>query len=93
MAFGVLGMSQIFHCYNSKLEGSLVSKKLFSNRFLNLSAALTLFIVVFLVLTPAGYLFGMTTLNLNQFAISLLLSFLVVPLCELLKLIKRTVLK
>lgn len=93
MAFAVLGISQIFHCYNSKLEGSLVSKKLFSNRFLNLSAALTLFIVIFLVLTPAGYLFGMTTLNLNQFAISLLLSFLVVPLCELLKLIKRTVLK
>ena len=93
MAFAVLGISQIFHCYNSKLEGSLVSKKLFSNRFLNLSAALTLFIVIFLVLTPAGYLFGMTTLNLNQFAISLLLSFLVVPLCELLKIIKRTVLK
>lgn len=93
MAFAVLGISQIFHCYNSKLEGSLVSKKLFSNRFLNLSAALTLFIVIFLVLTPAGYLFGMTTLNLNQFAISLLLSFLIVPLCELLKLIKRTVLK
>ena len=93
MAFAVLGISQIFHCYNSKLEGSLVSKKLFSNRFLNLSAALTLFIVIFLVLTPAGYLFGMTTLSLNQFAISLLLSFLIVPLCELLKLIKRTVLK
>ena len=93
MAFAVLGISQIIHCYNSKLEGSLVSKKLFSNRFLNLSAALTLFIVIFLVLSPAGYLFGMTTLNLNQFAISLLLSFLVVPLCELLKLIKRTVLK
>ena len=93
MAFAVLGISQIFHCYNSKLEGSLVSKKLFSNRFLNLSAALTLFIVIFLVLTPAGYLFGMTTLNLNQLAISLLLSFLIVPLCELLKLIKRTVLK
>ena len=80
MAFAVLGISQIFHCYNSKLEGSLVSKKLFSNRFLNLSAALTLFIVIFLVLTPAGYLFGMTTLSLNQFAISLLLSFLIVPL-------------
>ena len=93
MAFAVLGISQIFHCYNSKLEGSLVRKKLFSNRFLNLSAALTLFIVIFLVLTPAGYLFGMTTLSLNQFAISLLLSFLIVPLCDLLKLIKRTVLK
>lgn len=93
MAFAVLGISQIFHCYNSKLEGSLVSKNLFSNRFLNLSAVLTLFIVIFLVLTPAGYLFGMTTLTFKQLAISFLLSFLIVPLCELLKLIKRTVLK
>lgn len=93
MAFAVLGISQIFHCYNSKLEGSLLSKNLFSNRFLNLSAALTLFIVIFLVLTPAGYVFGMTTLTFNQLAVSLLLSFLIVPLCELLKLIKRIVLK
>lgn len=93
MAFAVLGISQIFHCYNSKLEGSLLSKNLFSNRFLNLSAALTMFIVIFLVLTPAGYVFGMTTLTFNQLAVSLLLSFLIVPLCELLKLIKRIVLK
>lgn len=93
MAFAVLSISQIFHCYNSKLEGSLLSKNLFSNRFLNLSAALTLFIVIFLVLTPAGYVFGMTTLTFNQLAVSLLLSFLIVPLCELLKLIKRIVLK
>ncbi|MGN0492040.1 MAG: HAD-IC family P-type ATPase, partial [Acutalibacteraceae bacterium] len=93
MAFAVLGMSQIFHCYNNRLEGSLISKSLFSNRFLNLSAALTLFIVIFLALTPAGYLFGMTILTFKQFAVSLLLSFLIVPLCELLKLIKRTVLK
>ena len=89
MAFAVLGMSQIFHCYNSKLEGTLISKKLFSNRFLNLAAALTLFIIIFLVLTPAGYVFGMTTLTFKQFALSLLLSFLIVPMCEVIKLVKR----
>ena len=33
MAFAVLGMSQIFHCFNSKLEGTLINKRLFSNRF------------------------------------------------------------
>lgn len=93
MAFAVLGMSQIFHCYNSRFEGSLISKKLFSNRFLNFSAVLTLFIIVFLVLTPAGYLFGMTTLSFKQFALSLLLSFLIVPICELIKLVKRIILK
>ena len=93
MAFAVLGMSQIFLCYTSKLEGTLISQKLFSNRFLNFAAALTLFIMVFLVLTPAGYVFGMTTLTLKQFALSLLLSFLIVPLCEIIKLVKRIVSK
>ena len=93
MAFAVLGMSQIFHCFNSKLEGTLINKRLFSNRFLNFAAALTLFIIIFLVLTPAGYLFGMTTLSFGQFMLSLLLSFLILPLCEVIKLVKRIILK
>lgn len=93
MAFAVLGMSQIFHCYNSKLEASVINKQLFSNGILNFSAVLTLFIIIFLVLTPAGYVFGMTTLKINQFALTLLFSFLIVPLCEIIKLIKRIVLK
>ena len=93
MAFAVLGMSQIFHCFNSKLEGTLINKRLFSNRFLNFAAALTLFVIIFLVLTPAGYLFGMTTLSFGQFMLSLLLSFLILPLCEVIKLVKRIILK
>ena len=93
MAFAVLGMSQIFHCFNSKLEGTLINKRLFSNRFLNFAAALTLFVIIFLVLTPAGYLFGMTTLSFGQFMLSLLLSFLILPLCEAIKLVKRIILK
>ena len=93
MAFAVIGMSQIFHCFNSKLEGSLINKHLFSNRFLNFSAALTLFIVAFLALTPAGYVFGMTPLTFGQFMLSLLLSFLIVPLCEIIKLVKRIFIK
>lgn len=93
MAFAVLGMSQIFHCFNSKLEGSLINKRLFSNRFLNFAAALTLFVIIFLVLTPAGYLFGMTTLSFGQFMLSLLFSFLILPLCEIIKLVKRIIMK
>lgn len=93
MAFAVLGMSQIFHCFNSKLEGTLISKQLFSNGFLNFSAVITLFIIIFLVLTPAGYVFGMTTLTFGRFMLSLLFSFLIIPLSETIKLVKRIVLK
>ena len=93
MAFAVLGMSQIFHCFNSKLEGTLISKQLFSNGFLNFSAVITLFIIISLVLSPAGYVFGMTTLTFGQFMLSLLFSFLIIPLSETIKLVKRIVLK
>lgn len=86
MSFGVLSMSQIFHCYNNKFTGSVINRKLFSNRFMNLSSALILFIIVFLMFTPAGRLFGMTVLTFKQFSVVFGLSFLVVPLCEILKL-------
>ena len=89
MAFGVLGMSEIFHCYNNRLDGTLFSKRIFANRFLNLSAILTLFILIFLMLTPAGYVFGMTVISAKQFFICLLLAFAIVPVTELIKLVNK----
>lgn len=89
MAFGVLGMSEIFHCYNNRLDGTLFGKRIFANRFLNLSAILTLFILIFLMLTPAGYVFGMTVISGKQFFICLLLAFAIVPVTELIKLVNK----
>ena len=89
MAFGVLGMSEIFHCYNNRLDGTLFSKRIFANRFLNLSAILTLFILIFLMLTPAGYVFGMTVISLKQFLICLLLAFVIVPVTEIIKIVLK----
>ena len=89
MAFGVLGMSEIFHCYNNRLDGTLFGKHIFANRFLNLSAILTLFILIFLMLTPAGYVFGMTVISFKQFIICLLLAFAIVPVTELIKLVNK----
>ena len=89
MAFGVLGMSEIFHCYNNRLDGTLFGKRIFANRFLNLSAILTLFILIFLMLTPAGHVFGMTVISAKQFFICLLLAFAIVPVTELIKLVNK----
>lgn len=86
MAFGTLGMSEIFHCYNVRLDGTVFSKEIFSNKFLNYSAVLSLFIIVFIMLTPAGMAFGMTTVSLKQLLISLALAILIVPVAEGLKL-------
>lgn len=56
---------------------------------MNFSAVLALFIVIFLLLTPAGYVFGMTVLSFKQFMLCVMLSVLVIPFCEILKLIKH----
>ena len=87
MAFAVLGISQIFHCFNHKFEGTLFNKRIFENKFMNYSVILTLFILIFLVLTPAGFVFGLRILNFGQFIVCLLLSISVIPVFELLKIL------
>ena len=89
MAFGVLGLSEIFHCYNHKTGGSVINKALFSNRFMNFSAAATIVILLLFILTPVGKVFGLTSLDFGQFALCVLLAFLIVPVSEILKLLKR----
>ena len=85
MAFVTLGISQLLHCFNSKLEGSIFKLEVFSNRFMNLSVFATAFIIIFLAFTPVGFIFGLTILKLWQFIVSFLLALLIVPLCEFLK--------
>ncbi len=91
-AFAVLGMSQIFHCFNCKFEGSIIGKKLFSNGFMNLSAVVTIFIIIFLLTTPAGYVFGLSALNFGQFAVCFGLAISVIPAVEIFKLLQKFVL-
>lgn len=88
-AFAVLGLSQILHCFNCKFEGRIRFKKLFSNSFMNYSVIITTFIIMFLVLTPAGALFGLETLNFLQFIICLGISFTIIPFTELVKAITK----
>ncbi|MBR7132853.1 MAG: cation-transporting P-type ATPase [Clostridia bacterium] len=86
MAFATLGISQIFHCINNKFSGTIFNKAIFSNRFMNYAVGITLFIILFLIFTPAGFVFGLTILSFKQFVICLLLSLCIFPVTELLKL-------
>ncbi len=85
MAFTTLGIAQILHCLNNKYEGTLFGKKLFDNKFMNYAVILTVFIVLFLVFTPAGSLFGLTTLSFGQFVTALLLALVIIPVTEITK--------
>ena len=91
MAFITLGIAQLFHCYNSKLDGTVFTKEVFSNRFMNLSVFTTAFIMIFLVFTPVGFIFGLTMLKLWQFAVAFLLAALIIPLSEALKQIYKKI--
>ncbi len=91
MAFLTLGVSQLLHCFNSKLEGSIFNKELFSNRFMNFSVFTTAFIIIFLVFTPVGFIFGLTMLEFWQFIVAMALAVLVIPMSEILKLISKNI--
>ncbi len=92
MAFSTLSLVQIFHSYNMKSQGSLIHTDFKSNKFMNFTSVLVLMISVFLVLTPAGALFGLRTLSFGKFLISLGLAVLIIPIGEVKKIaIKKIV--
>lgn len=91
MAFAALGLMQIFHCYNNKFEGSVFQKEIFSNNLLNFSSAVAIFIILFLIFTPAGYVFGLEMLNISRFGLVLLFAILIIPFSELIKYIAKRI--
>ncbi len=93
MAFATLSMVQIFHSYNLKTHDSLIKADFKSNKFMNYTSLLVLFISIFMVITPAGYIFGLSVLPAGKFFICLLLSLLIVPLCEVKKFASRQIAK
>ena len=85
MTFATLGFAQIFHSLNCKFSGSIFNKKFFANKFMNYSVFVTLFIIMFLLFTPVGFLFGLGILTFGQFVTCLALSVAVIPFSEILK--------
>lgn len=89
MAFMTLGFSQIFHSFNIRCSVSIFTSSPFSNKFMNHSTIISLFAILFLAFTPAGFVFGLTIPSFKAFIISTLLAIAVVPFCEVIKLIKQ----
>ena len=85
LAFSTLAMVQIFHSYNMKTQQSLLKADFKTNKFMNFSSVLVLFISIFLVLTPAGLVFGLETLGIGEFLLSLVLALVIIPVSEVKK--------
>lgn len=93
MAFATLSMVQIFHSFNFKTHHSIIKADFKSNSFMNFTSLLVLFISIFLVVTPAGMVFGLKTLSASKFFLSLMLSVAIIPLCEIKKFASRQIAK
>ena len=93
MAFATLSMVQIFHSYNLKTHDSIVKADFKANKFMNYTSILVLFISIFMVVTPAGMLFGLNILPFNKFIVCLALAISIIPLCEIKKFISRQLAK
>ncbi len=89
MAFATIGITQIFHSFNIRTTRSVFTVKPKTNRFMEISTIITLFIMLFTILTPVGAVLGLKVLTTTQFFISFGLAISIIPFCEIMKFIKR----
>lgn len=95
MAFVSLCFIQLFHSFNLRSQReSILNKKLFSNKYLNLSALLGVALTVAVVLIPGmDVVFRTTPLSGWEWLISIGVAAAIIPVVELQKLIERLILK
>ena len=86
MAFVTVTLSQIIHSFNLCSNRSVIFTRYKNNEFMVISSAVAVFILVFLCLTPAGSIFGLSTLTFGQIMQSFGLALIIVPVCEAVKL-------
>lgn len=95
MAFVSLCFIQLFHSYNLRSQRhSVLNKKLFSNKYLNLSFILGVALTLFVVLVPGvNTAFDTTYLTWYEWLIAIGCAFLIVPLVEVQKVIENAISK
>lgn len=90
MAFFTMSMAEIFHSYNMRSQRGSIFKLGYTNRALNFAAFASFALTVAVIYLPGlSSAFHFEHLSLQQFAAALLLSVSVIPIVELVKLIKR----
>ena len=92
MAFMVLALSQVVQAYNMRSEHSLFKIGVFTNKNLNLAALSSLVLVLLVLFTPLGTLFGLKILAPWLYLVALgliLIPFVVMEISKLVGLIKH----
>ena len=93
MAFVSLALIQLFHAYSMRSQDhSILNRKLFANKYINLSFLVGVALTVFIVVVPGvNAEFGATMLNGMEWGIAIALAFAVIPCVEIYKLIVRII--
>ena len=90
MAFLTLSTTQLFHAYNVKSNHSIFSIKSYKNKFMNFAFIIGFTLQIIVIYTPGlRDLFEFVPMEFKYFAISIGLSFVIVIIMELYKLILR----
>ncbi|MBR2969924.1 MAG: cation-translocating P-type ATPase [Clostridia bacterium] len=88
MTFFTIIFMQLLHSINCKTNGSVFEKNLFDNRTFNICFLITLGINLLVACVPFMYtLFGLVYLDFSQWLLVIIASILIIPLCELFKVI------
>ena len=95
MAFVSLALIQLFHSFSMRSQDhSILNRKLFANKYINLSFLIGVALTVFIVVVPGvNEEFGATMLNGMEWGIAIALAFAVIPCVEIYKLIVRIIQK
>ncbi|MEG1509809.1 MAG: calcium-translocating P-type ATPase, PMCA-type [Clostridia bacterium] len=95
MAFVSLCLIQLFHSYNLRSQtNSLFGKKMFNNKWLNISFIIGVVLIASVVLIPPfRTLFDTAALSWYEWLISVGIAFMIVPFVELQKIIEKHIAK
>ena len=94
MAFLTLGLTQLFHAFNVRSARASFVKGLFGNKWMLLSFALSALLqVVVVLIQPMNAFFKVAPLSLTQWLYVLVMSAAIIPICEIVKLFKRLLMK
>lgn len=88
MVFFTIIFMQLLHSVNCKTNNSIFTKNLFDNRTFNICFLITLLINLCVACIPFMYpLFGLEFLNFSQWIVIIIASIIIIPFCELFKLV------
>ena len=94
MAFLTMSMCEIFHSFNMRSQRKSVFTLKTHNKVLWAAMLGSLLLTTLVIEVPfIAKAFGFTVINLKEYAIAIVLAFLVIPIVEFIKLIQRAIAK